>query len=678
MVQSIEKEDASVNKETSVANPSRGAVPWALLGWLFLLIVIKWVLASHEEMRGMFAPHDDIWQVTAAARSYWEGNYGPKHLYRLPVYPLFIKLVCVSGIPFRVVMELVYCAGASCLTLALWRIGIPRAVAGLAALAAILYPGSFQVPNRFCAELLLAPLLMFAFAGSLQWWTVRQRRRSWIWAVLAALMWALAWNIRTESIALLPIFGALALCLWFADHAEGWKCTLSRIAMGVGLPLLACVVMATTIKIVNYCRWGLYANTVVTAPGFQAMFKALQKIRPTHPVDYMYVTAEARRYAYAVSPTFKKLEPELESGQGESWAKTSKVWTDKMGLGPLDPHEISAGWFYWALYESAVKTGYKKAPAKADLFFAQIAKEINAALADGRLPKRFVPMAMIDPDFSRWAPRLGTSFQAVYQASVAPATEDRQSVNDPLLPVEYDNLFNNLANRRAYLIQLGPGVVSGWIQSTQDNISSLQLRLADGSPVDALLSTTPRPEMGATALGFNFSVPIRFKKKWEKINLVVSLKSGGEVAWPIPSLIAGKIEHQDHDAVTLGCDQIKAPVPSDIWHAQAQWGSNYYAVVRWIQWPALAGIVLALISLLRGRKTPEFPVVVLLASAVVARFGLFTILDASAWPGDEPRYLFAVMPLLAILWVLGVWLLLTYKPRWKQPQKGARGAKIGS
>lgn len=657
MVQGIDKEDERVGMEAPGVGNSRAAVPRALLCWLILLIVIKLVLSSHEEMRGIFAPHDDFWQVSAAARSYWEGAYGPKHLYRLPVYPLFIKLVCATGIPLRLVMELAYCAGVSCLTLALWRIGVPSAVTGLAAAAAILHPASFQVPNRFCAEILLAPLLMFAFAGSLKWWTVRQRRSSWKWACLAALFWALAWNIRTESVVLLPIFGILALCLWAVDHSEGWKCTLSRIAMGVGLPLLACVVLATAIKFENNRRWGLYANSAVTAPGFQSMFKALQKIRPTHPIDYMPVTVEARRYAYEVSPSFRKLEPQLESGQAEVWAKATKQWTDKKGLGPLDPHEISAGWFYWALYEAAVETGYRTSPAEADLYFAQVAKEINAALADGRLNGRFVPIAMIDPDFSRWAPRLGASLKAVYRACIAPAGDVRECLNSPFLPPKYADLFDGLANRRAALIQLGPGVVSGWIQSPQDNIASLGLRFADGSPVSASLSTAPRQDVGPTALGFHFSVPLELKKKWKTINLVASLKNGGVVEWPIYDLRdGGKVEHQDSgsQSLTLFCDQIKPPAPSAMWHAQSQWERAYFTVVRWIQWPALAGIVLAL---LRGRKTPEFPVVALLASAVVARLGLFAILDATAWPGDEPRYLFAVVPLLAILWILGVWLL---------------------
>lgn len=635
------------------------ATPRTLFVLLFLLAILKLILSSHEEMRGLLAPHDDFWQVSAAARTYWEGAYGPNHLYRLPIYPLFIKWVSSTGIPFRIVLELAYCAGASFLALALWRVGIPGAVAALAAAAAILHPASFQVPNRFCAEILLAPLLMASLAGTLEWWVLRGRNDSWKWACVAAFFWSLSWNIRSESIVLVPIFATLGLCLWFTDRAEGWKNLYSRVMMGIGLPLLACVVLATAIKVENYHRWGLYASTAITAPGFKAMFKALQKIRPTHPVDYMLVTAEARQRAYEISPAFKKLQPHLDTVTGEGWTKVSKQWTDSKGMGKLDPHEIAAGWFYWALYEAAVAARRGSSPAEMDEYFATIAKEINAAIADGRLPSRFVPITMVDPDISRWAPRLGASLRAVYEACVTQKQGQRESVNDPFLPQKYADLYNSLANRRAYLIDLGPGRVTGWIQSPSDSVASFGLRCADGSPVDALLTTKPRPDVGPSTLGFHFSVPEEMKKNWKAISLVVWLKNGGEIEFPIQQVNPGKTEHRESNAqwVEIAFEQLKAPVPSEGWNRQFRWACRYFALVRWLQWPALIGLVVALVSSMFGRKTPEFPVVALLATAVGARVGLFTILDASAWPGDEPRYLFAIMPLGGMLLVLGIWLL---------------------
>ena len=642
-----------------VVSKSRAAFPRTLLCWLILLIIIKLVLSSHEEMQGSYSPHDDLWQVWAAERSYWGGDGHANFLYHLPVYPLFIKLVSVTGVPFRVAMELTYCAAASLLSLALWRIGFPSAVAGFAAMAAILHPASFQQPNRFGAEILLSPLLMFALAGSLEWWVARQRGSSWKWAFFAALFWALAWNVRKEAVVLLPIFAIMAFCLWRADRSEGWKCVRHRMMLGAGLPLATCLVLSTAFKTINYCHWGLFANSVLTAPGYKAAFKALQRISPSQPIDYMPVTVEARRYAYEESPSFKKIKPQLEGNIGKGWAIFSKEFTDSKGLGALDPLEVSAGWFYWDLYESALKACHTSSPAKADLLFAQIAKEINKALAEGRLPGRFVPIAMIDPDFSRWLPRLGVSLHAVYNAFISPAVTVRPSRDQPFLSPQIIGLFDDLANRRAYVLKLGPGEVIGWIQAPQDNIASLGLRFSNGSPVAASLATTPRLDAGPTALGFSFIVPSHFQKKWKKMRLVATLKSGGEVEWLIGNLMAGKVEHVDSDSqsIALACDYIKAPCDSAIWRVQAQWERSYYALVRWIQWLALTGIVLAVISSLRQRRVAEILVVALFSTAVAARLFLFAILDACAWSGDQPRYLFAVMPLYGMLLVMGVWLL---------------------
>jgi len=565
----------------------------------------------------------------------------------------------ITGIPFRIVMELTYCTGASLLAIALWRVGVPCAVAGIAAMAAILHPSSFQLPNQFGAEILLAPLLMFALAGSLEWWVGRQRNRYWRQVFWTALFWALAWNVRKESVVLLPFFGSMAFCLWLADRSSGWRCVLHRIAIGVCIPLLCCAFLATAFKAINYCRWGLFANSVITAPGYKAAFKALQRIRPSHSIDYVPVTVEARRQAYEASSSFKKLEPVLEGDLGKGWAKFSSEFTGGKGLGPLDPLEISAGWFYWALYESAVETGYGPSPADVDSFFSKVAKEVNQALADGRLPARFVPIALIDPDFLRWAPRLGPSLSAVYKTCITPAAPYRQTVDQPFLDAQYVHLFDSLANRRAFHLNLAPGTVQGWVLAPKDKIVTLSLRSAHG-PSLPLIPTTRRPDVGPDAVGFNSGEPSGGKKQWKSMSLVATMESGREVAWEIKTLVPGKIVRQDVDgqSIQLACERIHSPHESGLWQAQSKWEQSYYTIVRWTQWLALAGIALALVSLpWRRTKAGIIVAIVLLATTVASRIAFFTILDACAWWGAQPRYLFAVMPLHGVLLVLGVWLL---------------------
>ena len=85
-----------------------------LLVWLLICLVIgKLILMSQNEILASYSPHDDLWQIRAAGRAYWGGDYSPDKLYHLPVFPIFIAIVRLFGLPLRLAFEIVYCGAAS-------------------------------------------------------------------------------------------------------------------------------------------------------------------------------------------------------------------------------------------------------------------------------------------------------------------------------------------------------------------------------------------------------------------------------------------------------------------------------------------------------------------------------------------------------------------------------------
>ena len=303
--------------------------------------------------------------------------------------------------------------------------------------------------------------------------------------------------------------------------------------------------MSLTICSINYFRWGLFTNSILTAPGYSAAFKALQSIRPEKNRDYIPITVEARKAAYKVSPSFALLEDQLEGPVGKGWAVFSKSWTDEKGIKNLDPLEISAGWFYWALYDSAVRAGYGRTPVQTDSFFYKIGKEINSALKEKKLPYRYVPVTMIDPDLLHWLPRYITSLKAVYNTFLTSSSPVRHIGDQAMLSNAIKHEFDVVANR-------GPIKSAYWA-----------------------------------------------------------------------------------------------------WHLQTLWESTYYQIVRYLQWMALIGIGTA-IYLKQERFI--FPVIFLFSTAIITRILFFGLLDATAWNGAQPRYLFPVMPEFSMLIILGSWL----------------------
>ncbi|MBM3856557.1 MAG: hypothetical protein FJ390_01170 [Verrucomicrobia bacterium] len=625
--------------------------------WLVFLTIAKLVLCSREEMRGTYSPHDDLWQVWAAQRWYWGGTYATNFLYHLPIYPLFIKIVSITGIPLRIGMELLYCFGCSLLSITLCRIGIPQLVGGVLSLAAIFNPSSFQLPNRFGAEILLASLLLLALSQSLEWWIARKTFDAIKPAVLAAIFWALAWNSRKEAIVLLPIFIILALCVIAVDKADTRQLVCKRIGVGVILPLCACLALTLTICSINYIRWGLFSTSILSAPGYKMAFKALQSIKPDREIAYIPVTVKARQAAYKESSSFALLQEQLEGPVGRGWAGCSKPWTDSKGLTALDPLEISAGWFYWALYESAARAGYASTPAQGDAFFKKIGKEIRSALIQGKLPKRFVPIAMIDPNFSCWLPKYRDSLKSVYNTFLTSSLPVRNKSDQPMLGDDVKKEFDDIANRRSRSFPNKSSYnIDGWILTPGRKIIFIAIADSSGKIIASLSPTEPRNDVSPQARAFVFHIPLSTQDTLLENQIIVSTDDGEHITWQVKELIVGKVNQKvlkGKDAY-LACDRFDQPKALVYWSWNFQdWFERiYYQIIGCAQWLALLGLFMGVFL---RRNSSLVVVIFLLSTAVITRILLFAMLDASAWNGAQPRYLFPVMPEFSMLVVLGCW-----------------------
>jgi hypothetical protein len=639
-------------------------VPLALWWWIALLIVGKVLLTANEEILAFYLPHDDLWQIRAAARGYWGGKYAPDFLYHLPIYPLFIKLVSLTGIPLRLATELVFCGACAFLAASLYRTGVTTApVSGIVAVVTIFHPASFQLPNRCGAEILLSPLLMAAIAASMNWWAVRNSARSWRWAVIAAVFWSLTWNVRKESIVLVPIIIALGLSVIIADRAKGVRVVTSRLILGMILPLIASAALSTAFKAVNYVRWGLFANSVLTAPGYTSAFKALQRIQPAHPIDFIPVPVEVRKRAYAASPAFAELQPFLEGPVGKGWAIHSRVWTDGKGMMNLEELEIAAGWFYWCLYDAVIASGHSASPDDADHFLSRIAEEIESAISEGRLSGRWVPTAFLDPEFNHWAPRLPKSFALVYRTLENPAVIMRQT-EDLHVKETCGEEFDRWANRRSSLTSPAKGLIEGWVTATRGQVQTLLIRSNESIPLGITFPNIERPDVDASVkAGFKLQAPVTSLETWRSARFIAVLDGGCTVEWPISDLSNGRVHKAVTDSVgvQLGIDRINDPrlhVPRT-WRIQSGWEEGYFCVVKWSRWLGIFGLAAMMLGIFRKRSFPALPVIVLMAVAILIRVAFFAVIDASAWNVDnQPRYLFAVMPLHVVAMVLLIWAFL--------------------
>jgi hypothetical protein len=642
----------------SLADRAASPLPRFLTLWLFAVVICKLALVSHEEILAFNLPHDDLWQIRAADRWVWSGGYHWDTLIHDPLYPLFICLFNAFGIPLRLATDALLC-GASCLLArALWQTGYSSVTVGLAAFAAMFHPASFQLPNRAGAEVFLAPFLLGAVSTSLVWWNQRDGTLVWRQALHAAFWWAIAWNLRSESILIAGSIGFFAVIIALQDRQGGLRLVAKRVFLGAVLPASFAIALSGAIKTTNYFCWHLYARSILTAPGFESAYKALQSIPPPEVLPHVHVTAAARAQAYAVSPTFSELRPHLEGPTGAGWANTARPYF--MGwLGPKCPplgtYEIPAGFFHWALHDAAIAAGHGATPHEEDHFLRKVAAEIRRAQNDGRLGHRTVFMPYLDPNWKEWSSRLPRSFRLVSTNLFYPFSL-QHSKQDPAANDLCGSIFDRVANRRTQLVAPAEGAIQGWITSPDALVISIRLVSSDNRSIGFTQPSSMRSDVDPKRLsGFSLRVTSSDPTEWATTRLHVEDDHNLFFDIPVAKLVQGQVAtiNQGNSKVYIGVDLLTAPRFDNpwTWRVQSVFESAYFLVTRYAAW-ALLLLPFFFILLFSPARGHFAALIALLAMTVLARVVFFAILDASAWNGDQPRYTYAVMPLFGILLVV--------------------------
>lgn len=495
------------------------------------------------------------WHILAANRNVWMGNkYDLFTFIHLPVSPLWISMVHHIGIPLRTAVELAFLASCLYFIYALRAIAISRIVCTICFTMAVFNPWTFRLFNLTLAEIPYTFLLLAAVSASVLALVHRNDSGYLLHLFLLGLWCTLLWNLRKENIliALYIVILSLICMLLMRIQKISWKNVLHKQIILFLVPLLMVTVLTSTFMALNYWKWGLFAMTELTSPGYKAAYKSLLRIRPSKPVHYVSVTSEVRHAAYGVSPAFNELRLYLETPFNNFAEETKQV----LGI----QNEIASGWFYWALRDAAAASGHLTSAREGNDFFQQIANEINKAIEEGRLEERFAPFTFLDPDILTYRSKIPGSFlKLMYQFR---ERQELPAMTDDATP-ELMQVYNRIANRKTV----------------------------------------------------------------------------------IPDRYAERLQHQ-------------------IWKVHG-------TIIDCLVFLAIGAVAI----LITRRKVilwqePGFAIVALIGFIVFSRIGLFSLLDASSWPANQPRYLLPVMPLFSCFLVLLInqaWISRQLLPSNKKP-----------
>jgi hypothetical protein len=354
------------------------------LGLLALALFKFWVVHT-EEIYGSSTEYDALWYVGSAKHWYWGAPYSWTAFARPCAYPLFIAVVHFLGIPLRLAIELAQIGGCVVLITALRKAGVPRWICLVIFGLMILHPASFLYNNHTMSESLYSAVLLVALGGSL----LTLLSREFVHAIWTGAAFAVLWNIREESF-LIPLALVVLFVLGLGQRREEptRKAHFVLWLKRIGALAATLIVLVTAVYSANYATFGSFAKSDLRSPAFEAVFKALLRIKPSHSVRYVPVRQESLEKAFEVSPTLARLRPEFRGPIGQ-------IWTEPF-FRVFGYREFGL-WFMWALRSATASAGYYKDPGSTNAFYREAAREINQACDEGRTPCRVVLSGFLDP-----------------------------------------------------------------------------------------------------------------------------------------------------------------------------------------------------------------------------------------------------------------------------------------
>lgn len=331
------------------------------------------------------------------ASGQWLGPYNELTLAKGPGFPAFLALANVLGTPYPLSLALLFASCASFAAIVSAKL-MRSAGAGLAMLAALLLTppiyngemlGVFRDPFYSALTVALVSAVIALVTGCFG----RPRPM----AALTGVLGAWFWLTREEGVWLIPCLGLLLLIPLFnlgqpgRAGGQGLAAAARRLAPAAKAFALA-LALVIGFGLVNWAVYGRFVVNEIKDKDFQSALTALQDASAPFHQEGIPVPAAARARIYAVSPAFASLKEPVLDGPRQADATQYGCRENPKMCG-----DFGGGWFFWNLRGSAASKGHHANPDKAAAFYAQMAKEVRAACADGRLKCQHWMVPLVPP-----------------------------------------------------------------------------------------------------------------------------------------------------------------------------------------------------------------------------------------------------------------------------------------
>lgn len=323
----------------------------------------------------------------------WLGSFDKKTLLKRPMFAIYLAVIHKLNLSFRLSVILFYTVSILLLIVAL-RYVLKEYKARFVVFTLLLFSPvmihSMFIQRVYRMAVIPAAILLVLATLLGLYFSVRKKEeplyKTLLWSVAAGFAFFFFWNLREDSIWLLPFFACALMVaavyvfieMWQDKKKAGgaWKVFFGRRNVLRVILLLVPVVILLLgnhwIKWQNYQHYGVYTDSEMNDSEFGKLMSTMYAVESEDEYEYVNLTHNTLQKIIAVSPSLQGMEAPLEAMYDSGWV--------------MENGEIAGGYITYAFRDALEKAGHYTNAVEKEAFCKQVNEEIKAAMAKGKLP----------------------------------------------------------------------------------------------------------------------------------------------------------------------------------------------------------------------------------------------------------------------------------------------------
>lgn len=332
------------------------------------------------------SPHDDDLLISYAeniATGNWLGTYNYLTLVKGITYSLFLVFVIFSRIPYAIALATLNILSAVLFVNSIKLLVKNRFFLGILYLFLIFSPVTmeFQIGQRIYRNSLTFSMILLVLAGFIGTYLNLEKGKKTIkWSILAGISLFLFWNLREDTIWIMPfcvvssIVSVIAIIIKYVK-SKNKKIFLNLII--VIIPYIIFIIGNGIICMINYHYYGLFTTNDRTNSEFTDLVSLMIKIDYEDDenvnTDKCLVSKNKMEYIVDHSETLSSIKDNIMDSYS--------AWATMVGM--VD--NVYGDLFVWALRDALNVSGYYETAKKVDDFCKQARLELEEQIDNGEL-----------------------------------------------------------------------------------------------------------------------------------------------------------------------------------------------------------------------------------------------------------------------------------------------------